>query len=704
MRARSYKAIMITKWFCGILLFFATTSVWAQKEGNFWYFGDYAAIDFNSGEPLVLNNSQMYQREGCASISDSIGNLLFYTNGIRVWNRKGLLMGIGQLLAGGQSATQSALIAKKPGVNSLYFIFTIPDPDISGINGLKYTVIDMTLNDSLGDFTQVVNSTMNVAPTEEKITAVKHANNKDIWIITHTWNSDAFYAFLLTDQGIDKDRPVISNSGMVHTGNFIKMAGYIKASPDGSKLAIITRTNSNLQLFDFDNQTGIISNPITFHPSYNKSYGLEFSPSGNMLYLSDYSNHAKIIQFDLSLPPAQIISSGIDIGFVDNHKIGALQVAPNGVIYVAKFDTMEVGFISDKYLGSINYPEKRGLACGFIEDDIFLSSGGSNLGLPTFVQSYFFKQQDFRFDEVCAGDNVEFSLTNEKELNSVLWDFGDPESGTENQSDLLNPSHVFANGGTYQVTLISYFNTNTDTLIKSITIYPNPDVDLGNDTSFCSNDPVLLIAGTNENDYLWQNNSHDSSYLVSSSGFYWVEATNTYGCRTSDSVTLIQVESPNVFLGNDTVINVGDRLNLQVDPSYQNILWSDGSSGNELWVSQPGKYWVCAENHGCYASDTLLVSFDSHCRIFCPNTISPNGDGLNDNFQPFSNEELSSFHLIIVNRWGTIVFESDDIFNTWNGQYQGVLVKQGVFSFKIEYVCLYSDEKKVMSGTITVIR
>jgi hypothetical protein len=288
------KFIRTTGWCLLMAIVFSSLDTEAQREGNIWYFGDKAGIDFNSGQAVAISSSKMYQREGCAVISDSTGKLMFYTNGQQVWNRNGQTMGNGIVLSGSQSATQSAVIAKKPGNNTLYYIFTVPDK--IGYAGLKYTIVDMSLNGGLGNFTST-NATLNAGPTEEKVTAVSHYNGKDIWIITHLWDSSEFYAFLLTENGIDKDQVIISSVGLFHQGNGLT-TGSLKASPDGSKLAIITRTNASFELFDFNNQTGEVSNPITFLPEYPRAYGIEFSPSGKMLYISDYSTTTKkITQF-----------------------------------------------------------------------------------------------------------------------------------------------------------------------------------------------------------------------------------------------------------------------------------------------------------------------------------------------------------------------------------------------------------------------
>ena len=684
-----------------ILCFIASNSI-AQKEGNIWYFGDHAGLDFNSGVPVPINNSAMYQREGCAVISDSDGQLLFYTNGQLVWNRIGKPMNEGLLLQGGQSSTQSAIIAKKPGNNTLYYVFTVPDG--IGDIGLRYTIIDMSLNNGYGDFLFAGTTTLNAGPTEEKVTAVAHENGTDIWIITHLWDSDAFYAFLLTENGIDKNQVVISNTGLFHQGAALS-AGYMKASPDGSKLAIITRINNSFQLFDFNSQSGIISNPVTFPSQYPLGYGIEFSPKGDMLYISDYSATKSITQFDLTLPVNEIVNSGIIIGAVSNTFIGALQIAPDGKIYVSKFDHSSSNpYYGDKFLGAITFPEKRGLDCLFVEDDLYLGDGACFYGLPTFVQSYFFKLQNFTADNICSGDTTYFSISNDEELIGVLWDFGDPASGTLNQDTSINSIHVYNTSGEYEVQLISYFNTNVNTITKTIIINPSPEVNLGIDRNICSIYENILFAGNGNNSYIWQDGSSDSTFSPISSGDYNVTATNSFGCTSSDSVTLTMIESPEINLGNDTILNVGETITLQVSSGYSEYYWNTGSSNNYLFIDTPGEYWIEVENSGCFASDSIKIIFESHCRIYCPTAFTPNGDGSNDTFTPMSNEDLSKFHLMIFSKWGTNIFESFDLTNTWDGMYNGNMVEIGAYVWVIEYQGLYSIENKAYKGTVVVLR
>src|SRR6267154_2646908 len=85
-------------------------SSFAQKEDNIWYFGRYAGLNFNGASPIVLNDGMTNVDEGTASISDSLGNLIFYTDGLTVFNRNHIPMPNGSGLFGHFSTTQAALI------------------------------------------------------------------------------------------------------------------------------------------------------------------------------------------------------------------------------------------------------------------------------------------------------------------------------------------------------------------------------------------------------------------------------------------------------------------------------------------------------------------------------------------------------------------------------------------------------------------
>ena len=180
---------------CIILILISTIfCAFAQNEGNIWYFGENAGLDFNSGTPVALTDGMLNTLEGCAVISDNNGDLLFYTDGMTVYNKNHTIMPNGVGLLGNNSSTQSAIIVKKPGSANVYYIFTV-DGHTGAQGGLSYSEVDMTLNGGFGD----INATKNILlipQTSEKVTAIEHQNSSDFWIVI----SLRYYSFA-TDPG-----------------------------------------------------------------------------------------------------------------------------------------------------------------------------------------------------------------------------------------------------------------------------------------------------------------------------------------------------------------------------------------------------------------------------------------------------------------------------------------------------------------------
>src|SRR5688572_14026134 len=166
--------------------------LYSQNETKKWYFGAQAGLDF-MGPPTILTNGMMSPWEGCASIADAAGALLFYTDGITVWNKTHAVMANGNGLMGNSSTTQSGVIVKRPGSTTIYYVFTA---DAQGApNGLRYSIVDMSL--AAGNGSVTVKNTLLFTPTTERITAVRHCNGVDVWIVTHDWNSANFSTYLL---------------------------------------------------------------------------------------------------------------------------------------------------------------------------------------------------------------------------------------------------------------------------------------------------------------------------------------------------------------------------------------------------------------------------------------------------------------------------------------------------------------------------
>lgn len=261
----------------------------SQNETNNWYFGLAAGLNFGTIPPTILtNNVSMSTVEGCSSASDANGNLLFYTDGVTVLNKNHVVMANGNGLFGGSSSAQGALVVKQPGNSNIYYIFT-QDYQNQNNHGMRYSIVDMNLSAGAGSVT-VKNDSLH-APSTEKLTAVKHCNGVDVWVMSHDWLSANFRAYLLTASGVNTVA-VISAIGPVHQGGNLNTAamGGMKFSPDGRRLAVAYpgATYSNIELYDFDNLSGVVSNSLLLTGNFFSPYSCEFSPDGTKVYATGH--------------------------------------------------------------------------------------------------------------------------------------------------------------------------------------------------------------------------------------------------------------------------------------------------------------------------------------------------------------------------------------------------------------------------------
>jgi len=359
-------------------LFLSSQLASAQRPTDLWYFGRQAGLSFASGTPTPLLDGAMTTYEGCAVATTKRGELLFYTDGQTVWNRQHQPMPGGRRLMGSGSSAQSALIVPDPGSGNIFYTFTVAPQ--GGPDGLRYSVVDMTRANGLGDVPRI--NLLLLTPVAEKLAAVRHANGRDVWVVAHRWNSNAFLSYLVTADGVRTGKPVFSNVGSMNAGPGRNAIGTLKFSPDGTKLATaIWRESNKFEVYNFDRTTGQVSNPRSFGP-YLEAYGVEFSPDGTKLYgtcngnsnatsTSGTSSETQVWQFDLATKAA------VQVGHSANHKIGALQRGPDGKIYVARED--------NSFLGVIEKPNASGKACNYVDDGLKLGGRRSKLGLPGFI-------------------------------------------------------------------------------------------------------------------------------------------------------------------------------------------------------------------------------------------------------------------------------------------------------------------------------
>ncbi|ARV14467.1 T9SS type B sorting domain-containing protein [Polaribacter sp. SA4-12] len=419
-----------------LLLFIALNS-FSQKEANFWYFGRNAALNFNSGTPVPVTGSKLNTTEGCSSFSDSNGNLLFYVGApdsnarsLTVWDKNNNPMPNGVGLRGDSSSAQSALTVPAPGKPNIYYLFTVGTTATGisggGIAGFFLYEIDMNLNGSMGDINTTigdVTGATNISDGKdnqwtEKVTAVRAKQCNTVWVISMSQQSSVsgnneFYAYKVSDTGVDTANPVISEINNFRTND---VRGYLKVSPDGTKLAAANMSNGTF-IFDFDDETGIVTN---FNNSSNANqlslngngYGVEFSTSSERLYVSTGNSSAtqeNLYQFDLTLPTfSEINNSRFSVHSYFNTR-GALQLGPNGKIYWSSENSNNISVI--------NNPNEIGAAVNYSHQSVNLGTGVlASQGLPPFLSSLLLpiEVSDLNTNEVinnqdlelCIGDNI----------------------------------------------------------------------------------------------------------------------------------------------------------------------------------------------------------------------------------------------------------------------------------------------------------
>ena len=349
---------------------------YGQGENNIWYFGYYAGLDFNSGIPVPLTNGQMNQWEGVATISDSAGNLLFYTDGMTVWNRNHQVMPNGIGLAGDNSSTQSATIVQVPGSSTQYYIFTVPPNSSTG--NFCFSIVDITLDSGFGDVT--TKNYILHSSSSEKCIALYKTGTSDVWVIAHSTDT-IFYSYLVTPTGIN---PPVLSSNQLYTCAY--NVGYMKASPRGNKnaSAIYCATTSNFALYDFDCSSGIVSNEMVISVGNPGGiYGIEFSPDGTKLYVVPWmvtgGSTTYILQYDITLGSAAAIAASKDtIGNISQPGVGDAQIGPDQKIYISKNNGDSLAVIND--------PNLPGLSCGFVENAVYLGGSLSGIGLPALIR------------------------------------------------------------------------------------------------------------------------------------------------------------------------------------------------------------------------------------------------------------------------------------------------------------------------------
>lgn len=401
----------------------------AQHQADNWILNRHVGLSFATGEPVPIYGTQLDYYNCPASVSDkTTGQLLFYSDGMSVWDRNNNLMPNGTDLKGSKLGPQSTLATPIPLRPNLYYLFSLAeksDQYSNGNYGLWYSIVDMNLHNGMGDIPPNFKSILLEKEVNHKLTAVYHANGRDYWLITHGLNDDTFLVYLITPKGISLNKKI--QVGPIHLaverGDF-GLSGTLKASPNGKHLACVTAITEDSQggrfeFYDFDSKNGTISNYRSLGEKYMASFSTSFSPNSTKLYLTgdDYPGMTSC-QFDLNNPlfgtsqyqpiPVQIYKKWGQDSVIRNIE-GDLQMASNGKIYGIVREAAYGGQAFNQLM-VIDYPDSLGLACKPRRIDLdYGEAAGPMAFLPNFITGIFDKSppdSTFQYEDFTCGNDL----------------------------------------------------------------------------------------------------------------------------------------------------------------------------------------------------------------------------------------------------------------------------------------------------------
>ncbi len=738
-----------------IALGFTSQAQYNIGQNKKWAFGSNSGLDFVSGTATGITTS-ILTNEGCAAVADATGNMLFYTEGTKVWDRTGAVMPSGSAIVSftTSSCTQGAAIAPVSGNPNQYYVFSLEEQyATTNYCHLAYCIVDMTLNGGLGD---VVSSTLGTPITDklsEKMTLCQSDECNKLWLIVHRTDSIKFLAYSISAAGIAA--PVVSTVG-TFTGMDAYLIGMLKVSPDRKHIVSQCYINSTgTELFDFNATTGVVSNCKVLD-STTMQYGAEFSPNSTKLYAEEWSTSVE--QYDITGTTAAAVRA-TRTTVISSGEVSDLRLGPDGKIWanpaysstqldcIANPDVSGTGCtytpaavtlagssyaifgMGSQYYefpggGDTTIKSKDTTICLYpagiiINSDTsgasyYWSTGASTssinvLSLGTYwevisnnckinidtihVKGDIFQTITNASDTFLCANSAGIELTAPAGFSNYIWQDGSTNLGL----------HVNAAGAFY-VKYDSYCKENIDTFNVSLR---SLSFTLGPDVTVCSNYTIDVPVKGTDVSYRWFDGSIGGSYSASRTGDYAVTVTKG-SCVASDTINVhffhYHQNIPDTFICKDQPI----LLNLVcTPPPGGSVLWNDGTTNIVKTVKDSGTYWVYVSVGDCQILDTVhVVTGYCDCWYDVPTGFTPNGDGLNDIAKPKLQPgcTVSGYQFNIYNRWGELVFTSDVPGKGWDGLYKGQPADLGVYMYSLQFFIGVHDKPVTKNGSITLIR
>lgn len=617
---------------------------YSQKEAYNWYFGKKAGIRFHSGAPVGFNGNAMTTSQSSVSMSDKFGNPLFYSNGKNVWHMGNVPMpnGMGLYASGGNS--QPCIAFEKPGSPGCYYLVTTGDDDHPGC---WYSIINMNKNGGLGEVEEKNVFITGTERTKGIISAVKHANNHAFWVIVRSLEyPNTILSYLVDERGFHM--PAKKTVQALRSHGTDKTNSVAKISPDGRFYVYVTdnwdpESQRIFELYFFDPASGQMTPKFTFLAIEDKEMrcnGLEFSADGNKLYLCLLGGQPGPPQVVKQVIRQFFMNQTTSFTMFENNSYniygedvtsavyGDMQLGPDGKIYIAQSVDKRRQFLS-----RLGFPHLSGTLAGFEKDTVkLLTPGESTHGLPLITASYLTK---FDWTGNCFGDTTYFKSKILPAASSIKWDFGDPDSGPNNEAYGISQKHLFTKTGTFTVTItIEYPREDIEVYTRKVTITNYPVVNLPNDFSGCAGTTTSISPGLVIGEKLWSTGETGNFIMADVPGEYWIRVENNYGCVSSDTVKITAFDPP-----------VIDNSGVKIVPAICDLAVGSINGVNAIGTGPFNFFWKDNdENIICttaglnnYASGTynLWVTDGNGCTNFLSQFEIPNdGNNFIDDVDP----------------------------------------------------------------------
>jgi len=309
-------------------------------------------------------------------------------------------------------------------------------------------------------------------------------------------------------------------------------------------------------------------------------------------------------------------------------------------------------------------------------------------------------QRDYLSDTTgfCKGDSAFLELKKVDKTATIQWT-------TPYQGLIYNTKKIpVEKHGKFYVKITVGGKSVLDSTVTKV--YSKPRTGL-RDTVLCKGKPLVLETKNPGMRYIWSTDETTPKIKVENSGQYWVKIINR-GCSVSDTVNVKFLQGTTTNFGDEMSFCLSDEnkvLSIKPIPGTK-ILWSTGAIYPSINITKEGTYWVKTENKNCGEQvDTVRVKLKAcDCEMLIPNSFTPNEDNRNDYFFPVLQCEYSFYSMTISDKWGNVVFSTNNVNGKWDGRFKGNLCPEEVYVYRIESVEKGSDKKMPRTGHVSLFR